>query len=105
MLKFICEDVDENGNAVTGTGCGEIDHVLFDGYGFGDRTLEGVTFKAFIRDGKIAVDSVEDWDNCPYLSTLNKKHWMDEALDYAKNNDIADCPKCGNQIDAQPTEK
>jgi hypothetical protein len=102
--RFICEGVDAEGNPVKGTGCGELDHILFDGYSFGDRLLEGVTFKAFLQDGQIAVDTVDKWDTDPYLVKLNQAEIMDEALRFAQQNDIAECPICHGQIDAQPQD-
>ena len=45
MKKFICEGVDEKGNPIKGTGCGELEYVLMDGYTFGDRLLEDVMFQ------------------------------------------------------------
>lgn len=99
---FVCEDVNEQGEAIPGTGCGEIDHVLFDGYSIGERILEQVMFKVFLKDGEIAVDSKDEWDKDPYLSGLNKNYWMERALNFAKKNDIATCPKCGNDVDALP---
>lgn len=74
--QFVCRNVDSNGYEIPDSGCGIIPHVIFDGYSFGDRQLEGVMFKAFLKKGKIAVDSVDVWDECPYLITLNKRHWM-----------------------------
>lgn len=103
-MRFSCEDTDWLGNGVPGTGCGEISHVLFDGYSFGDRLLEGVMFKAFIKENAIAVDSVDEWETDPYLIGLNKEHWMEEALDFAKKNDIAECPNCGLEVGAQPRD-
>ena len=69
MMKFECSN------------CGDIPIVYFDGYGFGDRMLEGVMFKVS-RDsnGEIdvaSVDSVEDWDTDAYLIGLNKEYWME----------------------------
>jgi hypothetical protein len=79
--------------------CGKIDEALFDGYGFGERILEGVMFKAKKRDnGTCVVDSVDKWEKDPYLSGLNKKHWMKLAKDYAEDNDIFECPTCKNDV-------
>lgn len=51
-MKFYCRDCDNQGNEIPDSGCGEIPHVLFDGYSFGERMLEGVMFRAFIKDGR-----------------------------------------------------
>ena len=105
-LKFICEDEDEKGFPVPGSGCGEIPCVIFGGYSFGDRQLEGVMFEAFIENGEIAVRLAKGrvWEQDPYLVTLNKECWMEKALEYAKGNDIAGCPYCDSDVDAQPVE-
>lgn len=101
MKGFACVHVDEAGDEVPNTGCGEIDCVIFDGYLFGDRLLEGTMFKAFVQDGEIVVEPASD-DDDDYLSLLNKQLWLDNALEFAKINDIATCPKCGQDVDAQP---
>ncbi len=98
MKKFMCNEADKEGNNIPGTGCGEIDYVLFDGYSFGDRILEGVMFKAYYEDNELKVDPVDDWDKDTYLKGLNKEHWMKLALSHAKDLDIAQCPKCGNDV-------
>jgi len=38
--------------------CGAIDHVLVDGYAFGDRLLEGVMFEVVDNNGKPNVNRV-----------------------------------------------
>jgi hypothetical protein len=82
--------------------CGDIDHVLMDGYGFGDRLLEGVMFE--VRVGKKGLQ-VRVQDDCSdYFSGLNKKKWLKEAAEYAKDNDVATCPHCGGDVGAQPEE-
>lgn len=61
--------------------CGKIDEALFDGYHFGDRTLEGVMFKARKHDdGSCDVELAEgEWQKDPYLSKLDEKYWMAQA--------------------------
>lgn len=98
MPKFICNDIDEQGNDIPGTGCGEIDHIIFNGYSFGDRMLEGVMFKAWYEGDELRVTSVEEWDESPYLRQLNKDYWMGCALAHAKQLDVAQCPNCGNEV-------
>jgi hypothetical protein len=103
-MKFICDDYDNKGNPIPNSGCGEITHIIFDGYGFGDKQLEQVMFKASVIDGEVVVDAVDDWDNDNYLKGLNKNHWLGAAKAYQANLDIATCPNCGNDIDAQARE-
>ena len=107
--KFFCRDTDANGYDIPNSGCGEIPHIIFDGYGFGDRQFEGVMFKAMIVEGLIApgfdslvVDSVDDWNTDPYLGDFNKSQIIKRATNYIRDHDVATCPKCGNDVDAQP---
>ena len=52
----------------------------FDGYGVGDRLLEGVMFEASLEDnGTVLV--VHGTDANSYLTQLNPEHWMDCAWD------------------------
>lgn len=99
MRKFVCDT------------CGEIPHVVFDGYPFGDRVLEGVKFYAFVNalsedeTDRLFVRSAEVWETDRYLRKLNKEHWMPLALAYAMRNDIAECPRCHDEVSAQPVEE
>jgi len=109
MKKFICEAVDGLGYSVKGTGCGEIDYYLMDGYDFGDRVLEGVMFRvSYNENDEIVVATDEDWSDSPYLVGLNEKYWLEQALANAQGNDIGECQhrgncKGGNEISADPT--
>jgi hypothetical protein len=59
----------------------------FDGYGFGDRMLEGVPFKAEVtKDGKLKVSFAEP--DGAYEQGLNRKKWEKEALEYAETEDM-----------------
>lgn len=60
MKAFMCNDVDDKGYAIPNSGCGIVDYVIFDGYSFGNHLLEDVEFKAFIRNDKICVDTVDE---------------------------------------------
>jgi|SRR5690606_21187671 len=102
--QFVCRDVDSQGNEIPDSGCGPIPHILFDGYGFGDRQFEGVMFKAMLVDGKLVVDSVDDWDSDPYLSDFKKDKIIKRAFDFIEDYDVATCPNCGNDVDAQPKD-
>lgn len=77
--------------------CGKIDYVLVDGYYFGDRLLEGVNFKVKDKDGK--PNSVGVTDECiEYFEDLNKNKWLKICDDFCEDLDIAQCPKCGDDV-------
>lgn len=93
-LKFACDN------------CGEIEYVVIDGYSFSERTLEGVPFRVYASATKAGVKfRVEPdgmtWDD-EYLRTLNRKHWEKEAVLHCTDNDVAECPRCKLDVDAQP---
>lgn len=94
MKYFTCVADDQ------GPGCGQIDYVLFDGYLFGDRLLESVMFRAYPHMDTIRV--TVDEDSKEFFENFNTKEWLKRALEFAKSNDIATCPKCGKDVDAQP---
>lgn len=58
----------------------------FDGYDIGERLLEGVMFKVSIIDNELKVSYSKEDES--YMSQLNKKMWLESALEYAKENDI-----------------
>jgi len=63
--------------------------VAFDGYDFGDRLLEGVSFLAAVvqTKGKVTVTGVAVApDGEAYLSTLNRSMWLKRAKAYAKGD-------------------
>lgn len=63
------------------------DTAYFDGYNFGDTLLEGVMFKAEIKDnGTMAVSFVNPHGE--YEKGLNQRKWLKEAKEYAEENDI-----------------
>ena len=91
-MHFVCD------------GCGRLEYILIDGYGFGERMLEGVMFRVSVdENGGFLATPILGWHH-PYLRTLNREYWENEALCYAKENDIAECPKCGQDVDAQPVK-
>lgn len=85
--------------------CGEIDHVIMDGYAFGDRQLEDVPFVVTVSDKGKAKAKFKEPDH-PYERTLNKKYWEKAATDYAQDTyddgDVMACPTCGNDVDYGP---
>jgi len=78
--------------------CGKIDHVLVDGYPFGDRLLEGVMFMVKDQDGiptalGVTAEAVE------YFSDLNQSKWLRACEEFCERLDFAQCPKCGGDVD------
>lgn len=64
-----------------------VKEAYFNGYGFGDTILEGVSFKATIlKNGKmqITIPPISE----PYMNTLNKNYWLKHAKNYAEQNDL-----------------
>jgi len=78
--------------------CGEIPCAIFDGYSVGDTLLEGVMFKVYYKNNilKVELNSKDDKDYC---RKLNMKYFNKEALEHAKELDIASCPNCGSDVD------
>jgi hypothetical protein len=77
--------------------CGEIDHVLVDGYEFGDRLLEGVNFIVEDRDGKPHAIGVDEQAR-DYFNDLNTKKWLEACEEFCQDLDIAQCPKCFGDV-------
>lgn len=77
--------------------CGELDHVLFDGYAFGDRMLEGVMFQARL-EGEEDFVVVFAPGNEHYTKKLNTDYWLAAAKVHAAELDIAVCPKCNDDV-------
>jgi len=84
--KFYCDQCKEKLNIV-----------LVDGYGFGDRLLEGVDFIVENVDNKPVVLNV-DADSIPYFEQLNKEYWFEVCGEYCEGLDIATCPACGYDV-------
>jgi len=82
------------------TGCGkEVDHLMVNGYGFGDRTLEGVMFTVKKdENGKIFCS---DYPKDRYTKGLNMEHWVKRCNDYCDGLDIGTCPECGYDVDIE----
>lgn len=85
-MKLICDN------------CGNIDHVLVDGYDFGDRVMEGVMFKVEDKDGKPHAIGVID--SCKeYFEDFNKDTWLRRCEAFCEDLDIAECPNCGGDVE------
>lgn len=73
----------------------EVDIIIFDGYGFGDKVLEDCDFQATWNDkkSKYIVDGpidfygkiIKNWNEDPYFSKLNKEYWIRAAQRYLDN--------------------
>jgi hypothetical protein len=96
-MKFICQN------------CGEVDHVLMDGYDVGDRLLEGVMFKITVKKEKFQetlTAHVQDQDKSYFTDNhISIKKWEKEMTEDAKLSMDEDgccmmyCPKCNdNQV-------
>jgi len=75
---------------------GDIDHVLINGYHFGDRLLEGVYFKVTIKDEEFKVVLAEGEEH--YCKQLDMKHWVKEGHEFVKDYDIGECPHCREDV-------
>jgi hypothetical protein len=81
--------------------CGDVDHVLVDGYHIGDRFLEGVLFEITITSKGSFESKVSDID---YFinSGLSVKKWEKLAMEYASEDCIDNgccsmiCPLCND---------
>jgi predicted RNA-binding Zn-ribbon protein involved in translation (DUF1610 family) len=78
--------------------CGAVsDHLLVNGYAFGDRLLEGVQFVVTVGpSGAVAVaNRAED---AKYMAGLNAKKWLKAAREYVADADDLTCPACGTDV-------
>jgi Asp-tRNA(Asn)/Glu-tRNA(Gln) amidotransferase C subunit len=92
-MKFDCEK------------CGNVDHVLIDGYGFAERMLEGVIFKVFYKDGKLAAEVMPE--HADYFADFNQDKWLQECIEHVKQfeDDVeGSCPNCNGDIYLEPEE-
>lgn len=60
-----------------------------DGYGFGERALEGVMFDVTVDTDTRTVTEIKlagntAWEDDPYLAGLNKNHWLGLGLEEAR---------------------
>jgi len=78
--------------------CGGVDYVTVDGYGFGDRVLEGVLFEIRFAKGAKKYKATVESSAKEYFSTLNEKMWLKRAEEYVQGTDAASCPKCGDDV-------
>ena len=67
-----------------------------DGYAFGDRLLEGVTFEIRIKNGKVTAATTLGCKS--YMADLNEKKWLKEAARFATGYDNLECPNCHSEV-------
>lgn len=85
--------------------CGDVDAVLIDGYNFAERTLEGIMFRVFYRDGKL-VSQVEP-DYADIFSDYNEDKWLKKCVEHVESmeDDVeGECPCCGLDIYLRPDD-
>jgi len=80
--------------------CGNVDHLVFDGYPVGDRMLEGVMFEIRKSDNGLQI-KVED-DAKEYFESLNEKMWLDQIRECVEGDGVANCPKCRQDVEFDP---
>jgi len=97
MLKFTCVELDEAGEEIPNTGCGDVKWIQIHLYECLDKEGEGL-FVSFKDDQTFFIDD----NNIKYFPT----HWnKDEILNLVREHfgngslvDIGTCPNCGNDI-------
>lgn len=77
--------------------CGEIEHVLVDGYAFGDTILEGVMFKVYLDGDSLRAEVMPNYAG--YFSELNEKLWLQRASKFVNETEMFTCSICKNDID------
>jgi hypothetical protein len=77
--------------------CGNLEHILIDGYNVDDRLLEGVLIECRLENGKWVASFQEE--DSGYVSRLNETSLLMEAVWVLENLDIAECPQCGGDVD------
>jgi hypothetical protein len=89
---------------ITCENCGEVDHVLMDGYNVGDRLLEGVMFEIRVKKEKfqeVLVAKLDEQGQAYFKNNgISAKKWEKEMTDDARSSYESDgcclmiCPKC-----------
>ena len=74
----------------------QFDTAIFNGYGVGDRLLEGVKFTVKIKNGKL--HPTIHPDDAKYFSTLNQKYWMDKVTEYVQDYDLFEHTESGEDL-------
>jgi hypothetical protein len=77
--------------------CGQIDHVIIDGYNYGDRLLEGVTFEVRRDDDGKFHSQVEEFSR-EYFSQFNQERYLNMINEGMEHEEFAICPTCGEEV-------
>lgn len=77
--------------------CGQIDCVIVDGYGHGDRLLEGVTFEVRRDDDGKYHAQVEEFSR-DYFARFNQQPYLGKIEAGMDNEEFAICPRCGEEV-------
>ena len=86
MKKLFC--IDENK---------ELKYTLVDGYGVGDRLLEGVMFRISLVNDKPKAIIDPSYDD-EYFEGLNREYWY-KILEEDFDIDDCSCPYCDGEIE------
>jgi hypothetical protein len=73
--------------------CGQDKDFQIDGYGWGDRLLEGVMFNVTYENKKVTV-SYPNWENDAYMIGLNTPYWIDMIQKSVETGDYDDSLYC-----------
>jgi hypothetical protein len=79
-----------------------LEFALLDGYGVGDRLLEGVKFEVrfvAVPGGLEVIEATTRAKDKSYMSDLNEAKWLKKIAEAAAEEDTLECPKCGRDID------
>ncbi len=95
-FKFNCADCDDDGEQISGTGCGDIPVITLHLYHFLDREGEGL-YISFNEDGEFFFSKEQE----KYLGFFDKQKIIDHVVKSSqngKNLDIGECPKCHRDV-------
>lgn len=73
-LKAYTDESEENAT--------EVDALYLDGYGFGDRLLEGVPFKITVENGELKASCLDK-----YQKGIQWKYWEEVCVQHALQDD------------------
>lgn len=77
--------------------CGEVEYVIIDGYGYGDRLLEGVTFEVRRDDDGKFHAQVEEFSR-DYFAQFNQAMYLEKIEQGMETEEFAICPQCGEEV-------
>lgn len=85
--------------------CGDVEFVVVDGYGFGERLLEGVGFEIRWNEAGTGYTAKVEASSAEYFSQFNEAKWLKEAAEFTEHEEFAACGKCGNEIEMPELHK